>query len=291
MNNRLSSVPWLLLNESPTVARRRFKGGGLRTLQGAALGLVAAASVSFNSTAPALGPDDISQLTTAANRTNNVDAGADDNSVYLDNSRPIQGQTFRTGANANGYQLTAVTLRQVTYDTYALVRDITYHIRITNPSGSTLTVLAEDTASVPEDASDCSTCNFLTISGGNNLGPGSGRFITFTFAPPVVLNPNTTYGFDVGGGSSGSHYWETDGSSNPNAYTGGTAYSSGFDGMGSSSLAERTGDRVFVVALTAALAPLPPRFHNQPKPVTRYATTTVQFVAKATGSPTLVYQW
>src|SRR6266700_6738256 len=111
MNNLLpfepQLLPWTLLNESPTGVRCRYKGGGLGTLLGAALGLVAAAtftaaaqaaSVSFSSTAPALGPDDISQLTTAANRTNNVDAGSDDNSVYLDNGRPIQGQTLRTGA-------------------------------------------------------------------------------------------------------------------------------------------------------------------------------------------------
>src|SRR5437762_2016158 len=254
MNNLLSSapqyLPWALLNESPTVVRSRLKGHGLAALLSAALAVGAAvafsaaaraASVSFSSTAPALGPNDISNLTGAGtNKTNNVDSGGDDTWLYIQSSRPVQGQTFITGGNANGYALTAVTLKQVAYDTYALVPDITYHIRISTPSGNTLTVLAEETAVVTEDATDCATCNFLTISGGGSPGPGSGRYITYTLATPVVLNPNTAYGFDVGGVSAG-HYWETDGTSNTNAYAGGTAYSSGSGGIGSSSMIERTG--------------------------------------------------
>jgi hypothetical protein len=258
-----------------------------------------AATASFTNNAPPLGPSDISQLANAADRTNNVGGSVDDqggNFVYLDAGRPAQGQTFTTGGNASGYSLTAVTLRQVTYDTYALVRDMTYHVRITKPSGNTLTVLAEETVFVAEDASDCTTCNFPTIANGGGLGAGSGRYITLTFATPVVLNPNTTYGFDVGA-ESANHYWETDGTSNTNAYGGGTAYSTGVAannygfGLGNTTLTERTGDRVFVVALTAAIAPLSPRFNNQPSSLTLYAGRTAQFAAKATGAPTLVYQW
>src|SRR6266699_1524231 len=95
------------------------------------VGPAQAATASFSTAAPALGPDDISQLTNAADRTNNVGGAVDDqggNFVYLDNGRPAQGQTFTTGSNANGYALTAVTLKQVAYDTYALVPDMTYHI-------------------------------------------------------------------------------------------------------------------------------------------------------------------
>ena len=296
MKNLSSSSSWLLpwasVNESP-VARHRSKDHELAMMLGVALALglsvaARAASVSFSSTPPAVGPSDISQLTGAATKPNNI--GPDDDSVYIASNRPIQGQTFTTGGNANGYSLAAITLKQAAYDTYALVPDMTYTIRITSPSGSTLAVLAEETASVPEDATDCNTCNFPTISSGNNSGPGSGRFITFTFASPVVLNPNTTYGFDVGGRST-FHYWETDGTTNSNAYAGGTAYSSGSDGVGGGGMTERAGDRVFVVALTAASAPLAPRIHIQPKPVALYATRTVQFAAKASGSPTLVYQW
>jgi len=292
-------LPCALVNESTIVARCRFKGRRFAAVLWAALALSAtvgfttgarAANVSFSSTAPALGPNDISNLTGAGtNKASNVD-GLDDDAVYIASNRPTQGQIFTTGGNANGYSLTSVTLKQVAYDTYALVPGITYAIRISRASRSTLTVLAEETAVVPEDATDCSTCNFPTINGGNNPGPGSGRYITFTFATNVVLNPNTSYGFDVGGTSS-FHYWETDGTTNLNSYAGGDAYSSGAGGLGSSSRTERSGHRVFVAALTAATTPLPPRFHSQPTPATLYATRTAQFTAKATGSPTLAYQW
>jgi Concanavalin A-like lectin/glucanases superfamily/Immunoglobulin I-set domain len=258
-----------------------------------------AATASFTNNTPTLGVSDISQLANAVDRTNNVGGTNDDqggNFVYLDNGRPAQGQTFITGGNANGYTLTAVTLKQVAYDTYALVPDITYHVRITSPSGSALTVLAEETAFVPTDLTDCATCNFPD-NGCCDFLPGSGRYITFTFATPVVLNPNTTYGFDVGAASVGDHYWETDGTANTNAYTGGTAYSTGVAadnygyGLGNTTLTERTGDRVFVVALTAAVAPLAPRINIPPKSLSLYSGRTAQFSPKASGSPTLVYQW
>ena len=258
-----------------------------------------AATASFTNNTPTLGVSDISQLSNAAARTNNVGGNVADqggNFVYLDNGRPAQGQTFITGGNANGYTLTAVTLKQVAYDTYALVPDITYHIRITSPSGSALTVLAEETAFVAADLTDCSTCNFLN-NGPSAFLPGSGRYITFTFATPVVLNPNTTYGFDVGAVSVGDHYWETDGVSNTLAYAGGTAYSTGVAannygyGLGNTTLTPRTGDRVFVVALTAAVAPLAPHFDIQPNSLSLYAGNTALFSPKASGSPTLVYQW
>src|SRR6266850_3116807 len=135
------------------------------------------ATASFSTTAPTLGPSDLSQLANAPFRTNNVANGDDDNAVYIDSGRPIQGQTFTTGPNANGYALTAVTLKQVAYDTYAFVPDMSYHIRIAKPSGSALTVLAEETAFVPEDVTDCATCNFKD-NGCCALLPGSGRYIT-----------------------------------------------------------------------------------------------------------------
>ena len=78
------------------------------------------AQVSFSATAPTVGPNDIANLTGAAVVGNNVSTG-DPNATYLADDRPIQGQTFTTGNNPAGYQLTAVTLRQVTYSTFALI--------------------------------------------------------------------------------------------------------------------------------------------------------------------------
>ena len=247
-----------------------------------------AASATFSTTAPTVGANDIAQLTghvTSGSQANKVKSnvgGALGNDTYIADDQMIQGQTFTTSSNTNGYQLIAVTLRHVTYNTYVLVPDLTYTIRITSPSGSTLTVLAEETAFVPEDFSDCSTCNFATFNGGNTDTPGSGRYITFTLDSPAVLNPNTTYGFDVGGGST-RHYWETDGRSctpsGPNCnpvdlYSGGTAYSSGSGGSGSTTMTNRSGDRVFVVALIPANVILPPKITIQPKSQAYYAGST-----------------
>src|SRR5262245_31526517 len=140
-------------------------------------GTVRGATASFSAAAPTLGSNDISNLTGAGNVTNNVSRG-DPNATYLAHDRPVQGQTFTTGGGA-GYQLTAVTLKQVAYSTFASVPNLTYTIRITRPSGgSALSIVASETASVPANTPG----NFPTIAGGGSQGPGSGRYVTFTLA-------------------------------------------------------------------------------------------------------------
>jgi len=194
--------------------------------------------------------------------------------------QPVQGQTFTTGTNTSGYKLTAVTLRQVSYDTFSLVPGINYTIRITRPlSTNSLSIVATETAEVVDDYTDCSTCNFPTIASGNKSGPGKGRYITFTLDTPVPLAANTTYGFDVGGGRV-RHYWETDGrDSTPgggggtplNPYAGGNSYSSGlFNGVGDTTMTNRAGDRVFVVALVPGNVVIPPRLTRQPQSAVYY---------------------
>jgi len=208
-----------------------------------------AAQVSFSTKAPTPGLNDIANLTGADSESDNVSDG-DHNATYIADDRPIQGQTFTTGTNAAGYQLRAVTLREVKHETYALVPDLEYTIHITKPSDKALQVITTETAQVPASA----TGNFPTIADGGETGIGSGLFITFTFGQPVTLKPNTTYGFDVGGGDA-RHYWQTDGTAS-NAYAGGEAYSSGSAGKGNDTRKTRRGEHVFVVNLNAAGAPL-----------------------------------
>lgn len=207
-----------------------------------------AARVSFSAKAPTLGTNDIANLTGANADFNNVSDG-DHDATYLADDRPIQGQTFTTGLNSRGYQLRAVTLRAVKHETYALVPDLKYTVRITQPSGTTLKIIATETA----EAAAAVPGNIRSISDGGETGSGSGTYITFTFDKPVTLKPNTMYGFDVGGGDV-RHYWQTDGTAS-NIYAGGEAYSSGTGGAGNGQRASRTGDRVFVVALTPADTP------------------------------------
>src|SRR5262245_41385243 len=96
------------------------------TLSLALAGSAQGATATFSTTAPTLGPNDISNLTghvtsgsDANQRKSNV-GGALGNDTYLADDQMIQGQTFKTGTNTNGYQLTAITLRQVTYNTFSL---------------------------------------------------------------------------------------------------------------------------------------------------------------------------
>jgi hypothetical protein len=218
----------------------------------------AATTVAFSDTAPTVGANDIANLTGAAVASENVSSA---DSAYIADDQAIVGQTFTTGANPLGYELKSVTIRHVTYDTYALVPSLTYTIRVTKPSDGTLSVIASETAFVSAGEPG----NIQTISGGNNLGPGSGTHMTVTFAAPVVLTPDTIYGYDIGGGST-RHYWESDGTSS-DAYEGGTAYSSGAAGQGNTVFTAETGDRLFVLALTPVGTTVPPEITAQPKPV------------------------
>ena len=244
-----------------------------------------AANASFSTTAPTPGPDDIANLTGAPVLGSNVASGIPE-ACYLADDRPVQGQVFTTGPNPSGYLLTAVTLRHVTYSTYALVPDLTYTIRIIRPMGGTtlLSVLVTETATVPASAPN----NIPTIDGGNSQGAGSGRYVTFTFANPIALSPNTTHGFDVAGGST-RHYWECDGTSS-DAYAGGSASSTGANGVANLTRTTRVGDHVFVVALARADLPVvtPPTV----SPGTNvFAGTLVTISANAAGTPPLRYRW
>ena len=208
-----------------------------------------AAQFSFTAKTPTPGPHDVANLTGANSEINNVNDG-DNDATYIADDRPIQGQTFTTGTNAAGYQLRSVALREVKHDTYAMIPDLKYTIRITQASGKTLEIIATEMAEVAGAAPG----NFPTIGDGGEMGSGSGNFIAFTFDKPITLKPNTTYGFDVGGGDT-RHYWQTDGTSS-DTYASGEAYSSGKAGKGGSTRIARTGDHVFVVSLIPSSKPV-----------------------------------
>jgi hypothetical protein len=146
-----------------------------------------------------------------------------------------------TSTYTSGYQLQSITLREVNCETFCLVPDLKYTIRITKPSGDKLEVLATETA----EAAASTPGNFPSISGGGDPGAGSGSFITFTLENPVRLQPGTTYGFDVSGGTTTRHYWQMDGTAS-NTYSAGTAYSI----LPNNKLKLRNGDHVFVLKLS-----------------------------------------
>jgi hypothetical protein len=198
-----------------------------------------AAKVSFATKAPACGASDVSNLTGANTESDNVNGG-DHDATYIADDRPLQGQTFTTGTNAAGYQLRSVTLREVSFDTYALIPDLTYTVRVTQPAEGKFLRLASETATLASDAPG----NLPNLGDGGDMGMGSGKFITFTLDKVVELKPNTTYGFDVSGGTD-RHYWQWDGT-DKDVYRGGSAYSVSPRGK----VTERSGDHVFVVGMS-----------------------------------------
>ena len=215
-----------------------------------------AAVLSFSTNAPAVGPNDISNLVGTSTADANVNPSGGGYS-YVAHDNVVQGQSFLTGSNPAGYRIESVTLQHVLYNT----PDVTYYdtseanglfnIRITHPTSATaLQVIDTETAAtVPGDP--------------NNIGvalpgQGTGYFVTFGLATHPILLPNTVYGFDVGGAN--TTFFETNGT-NANPYAGGTAYISGnadlAPGVGDLTLTAGTGDHVFIVKLTPVAVPEP----------------------------------
>jgi alpha-galactosidase len=145
-----------------------------------------------------------------------------------------KGQTFTTGA-------TPVLLKAITYQALQATPTKTYTIRIGTVSGTTFTPFRSYTA----------TQTFTW---------NSYDYITWTFATPVLLAPNTLYGLDVGmtsstsGWQSGIPYLNITG----NNYAGGVRYGSGINGLGTSTLTLSSGnDRVFHLDLEHPMTPYP----------------------------------
>lgn len=187
-----------------------------------------AATITESSTAPTPDADDISNFTGVDVASGNVTGPTDQaDAIYTFSDRPAQGQTFTTGANAGGYSLNSFTVRAAEfYDSPA-----TFGFRIVNPSDLSAPLLEEFPAN-----------------------PGAidwGDYLTFNLTSPLLLLPNTVYGFDVGTPTGGMMFSGTEN----NPYPGGVAYSSGDNGVGSTDFTTRTGDRVFHVSLTAVPEP------------------------------------
>lgn len=193
-------------------------------------------TVTASSTPPAINGADIANLGTPGPMAGAFDpantgccGGGDGGHIW--SNRPIQGQTFTTGSHAGGYELRAVTLQNeentVTNNTAG------FTVRVGTISGNTFTQVRSEFANNP-------------------VSYVPNNFITFTFSQPVLLSPNTVYGFEWDASGSGfTTYNNAD-----TLYTGGQGYSSGGGGVpNDSALVFRGIDRVFHVDLTEAGPP------------------------------------
>ena len=235
----------------------------------ASLTTTKAATLTFSSSAPTGGSASISNWTGATFDADNVggsgvnsngspnNGSANDGTTYVANNRPAQGQTFTTGSNTGGYQLTAITVRMQGYTNntasgsniggYGLASTSSkFRIRVGTLSGTTFIPLTIETA----------TSGGTGTPGTGATANGPGTYLTFTLKAPIILQPNTTYAFDLG---TSSDYFEMlgirDGATGGNPYTSGTAYTSGASGVANGTVTTQTGDRVFQVSLSTYTPP------------------------------------
>jgi len=190
--------------------------------------MVGAAPISTSATAPTVDGADISML----DMTGAYDIGGNQGHIW--NNRPAQGQTITTGSDPNGYLLTGVTLQSRQTNSHGGV----FRVRVGAVGSDTFMHVGNE--------------DFTKTSYNTN------DYLTSTFATPIPLNPNTTYGFDWGSDTGGF----VTNNNVDTGYAGGSAYSSGTNGSGGniatihSGTGGGTGDRIFHADLTArATAP------------------------------------
>jgi Bacterial TSP3 repeat len=194
----------------------------------AAVASAQAATMSASATAPVANGLDIA----------NYGAITGNDKWFAENSGAgaAKGQTFKTGTipvllKSISYQVTSSQKAEPTKQ---------YTIRVGTVTGTTFAQIASETA----------TQNF-TWKGG--------EYMTWSFATPVPLAANTTYGIDVGMTSSTSS-WQTGIpyiNYTANAYSGGVIYSSGTSGIGTATISAGSNDRIFHIDLQHPLNPSP----------------------------------
>ena len=232
------------------------------------------ATVSFSTSAPTPGADDIYSLSGVALDRDNVggdgetDGTGNDDSTYVAPDRPAQGQTFTANSLMTiegiwiqhpGYSGNNPGGEEADNTWYAMGADTQINIRITDPSaaGTDDFVLSTETATILGTETD------VLPAEATNTANGTGTWIHLVLDTPVPVAGETTYGFDLT--ASDGTFFEimgiSDAAAGGNPYADGAAYISGTDGAGDTTLTAQTGDRVFIIEMgpyqTAASNPTP----------------------------------
>jgi hypothetical protein len=210
---------------------------------------VNAATVTAQAETPTVGAFDIAQLLNGNLETENVGPDGDDEWTYVSNDRETQGQVFTL---TSGAKVMGLWVRHVNYGTWN-VFDVgaTATVRISSVSGTTLTVLRSETATIAAGQAK------LT----NNPWESSNKWIHIALATPVLLPGAGTYAFDLTSISGGFCVEIAGVKTNP--YSGGNAYTTA-DGQRLALEMARpyvNGDRTFILNLTPSkvnpVAPAP----------------------------------
>ncbi|MEO7933317.1 MAG: LamG-like jellyroll fold domain-containing protein [Chthoniobacterales bacterium] len=227
-------------------------------------------TITYSAAQPSGAADSVAQWSGAAFDAANIggsgvnsDGGANngtanDASTYVANGRPAQGQTFTTGSNPNGYEVSGLTVRLAGYtnNTATGANQIAWDLR---PAPSPIIVTFGKVNGTTHSL--LSIQNFIAggegTPGSGTSANGPGTYLTFNLPFPVHLDPNTTYSFDLTTQGKGFNYFELLGTS-ADPYAGGTAYTRPSKGA---TITPLSGDRVFQVNMTASTMPYAPFAH------------------------------
>jgi hypothetical protein len=256
------------------------------------------AQLSFTLTDPVPDADDVANFTGSATDGTNVrdggtyaDGGANDGFTYVAQDRPNQGQTFTTGANANGYAVSSIWVKHVGYT----ANTATTYSQI--PNGATFTLRMTDPAQAGTVGFALVSETYTTTGAEPNIpagfaatANGTGTWFRFTFDTPVNLAANTVYGFDLTTGTSNT-YFELAGTETA-AFAGGTAYRGALNGNAGGPdnvMTTLTGDRVFMVDLTPVTSV--PVISPQPVDLSGFVGSPFTLVSGAAADPAPLFQW
>ena len=211
----------------------------------AVAGLVQAGVITSQTNAPTWGAGDVYFVGAAGGDTDNINgtgaasSAVNDGSTYVASDRTTQGQTFSMSASGT---VQGIWVKHVGYTNYldngtwsGLNDGSSLDIRISSISGTTLTVLGSETATVSTGSG---------IGGGGNWG-GTGNWLYIALDSNVDLPSAGTYAFDL---SSYGPWFELDGME-AGSYAGGEAYTTVAKNDTDLSGADwhNTGDRIFGV--------------------------------------------
>ncbi|MCB1133196.1 MAG: immunoglobulin domain-containing protein, partial [Verrucomicrobiae bacterium] len=265
--------------------RKSILAAGLWVL---GLGSAMAADVTLGTATPPVGAG-VRNLSFSANdATNTAHAFVASDYLAADHPQGLQmGQSFTTGANVDGYLLTSISVRQVSWASNWDYTGGNVTLRVFDSSGgfSPSVQLVSQTAAVGgEDDGVGATTGAV---------PTEPMWLTFTLDAPLALDPNKLYSFAFstdGTATNDGFFMNLDGTST-DSYAGGSSISvdttnSLWNGGGGS-------DRAFVAAMTVPSVPAIPVFEQQPQPeyYIGYVGDDVTLSATAIGDPEPGYQW
>ncbi len=185
------------------------------------------ANISFQSETPAITDSDIYQLNTSDSYADNIGYG-NNSATYIGQNRTSLGQSFTTGPDLNGYHVSGLWLKHVSYaqpNASGTNWDINnqgarLQLRLSQANGTTLSnlLIKDYTISGIETGTDLMSDDAAADK------TGTGTWIYFELDNNLLLAPNTTYALDLTVLDDYSDFFFESAGTSTDSYTAGSAY-------------------------------------------------------------------